>query len=307
MIDILATLEGLGLEGSVRGDEFVSTCPMHYKRVGREDHSPSWSINVDTGLFHCFSCGYRGSIYTLISDVKGVPFAEAKTLTIRPDMQTVVSRMPDAYVPLKRAEPMSESRLGRFVTPPRWARARRALSKDATDLYGLRWELQSESWIIPIREAHTGELWGWQEKSETERIFRNFPTGVKKSRCLFGYDVFVGGRMVVVESPLDAVRLFSEGIPGAVATYGAVVSKAQLHLMTAADEVVFALDNPFIDDAGKKSSIELLTETKGLLKSVRFFDYSGVDAKDPGDMTRDEIEHGIERAKSRAYGKKAVL
>lgn len=306
MIDVLTTVEGLGLEGSIRGDEYVSTCPMHYKRVGRDDHSPSWSINVDTGLHSCFSCGYRGSIYTLISDLRGVTFDEAKNLTIRPDVRTTVSRIPDSYIHVRKAE-MGESRLGKFTTPPRWARGRRRLSRESCETYGLLWDLTGESWIIPIRHPHTNALMGWQEKSETQRIFRNYPTGVKKSKCLFGYDVFPGGRMVVVESPLDAVRLHSEGLPGAVATYGAVVSRAQLLLMTAADEVVFALDNPFVDDAGKKSSIQLLTETKGVLKSVRFFDYSGVDAKDPGDMTHDQIEHGIQHAKSRAYGDGAVL
>lgn len=306
MIDVLNTLDGLGLEGTVRGDEFVSTCPMHYKRVGREDHSPSWSINLDTGLFHCFSCGYRGSLYTLIVDLKGISFDEAKTLTARPDLRSTVARMPDRYIPVQRTETMSEARLGQFTVPPRWARSRRRISKPSSEHYGLRWDLSSESWIIPIREAHTGSLLGWQEKSESERIFRNFPTGVKKSKTLFGYDVFPGGRMVVVESPLDAVRLHSEGVIGAVATYGAIVSKAQLLLMTAADDVVFALDNPLVDDAGKKASVQLLTETKGVLKSVRFFDYSGIDAKDPGDMTHDEIERGIQHAKSRAFGPKAV-
>jgi hypothetical protein len=307
VIDVLTTLEGLGLEGTVRGDEFVSTCPMHYKRVGREDSSPSWSINIDTGLFHCFSCGYRGSIYTLIADLKGVSFAEAKTLTVKPDVQATIARIPDAYIKPFKAEPISESRLGRFTTPPRWARNRRKVSKEACELYGVLWDLQSEQWIIPIREPYTNNLLGWQEKAETTRVFRNFPTGVKKSRTLFGYDVFVGGRMLVVESPLDAVRCHTEGITGAVASYGARISRAQILLMAAADEVVFALDNPFVDDAGKKSSIELLTETKGVLKSVRFFDYSDTDAKDPGDMTVEQIVHGVLHAKSRAYGEKAVL
>lgn len=256
---------------------------------------------------NCFSCGYRGSVYSLIVDLRGVTFEEAKTLTIRPDIRTTVARIPEAYIKPHKAEPISESRLGRFTIPPRWARNRRKVSKEACELYGVRWDLQSDQWIIPIREPYTNNLMGWQEKAETTRVFRNFPTGVKKSRTLFGYDVFPGGLMVVVESPLDAVRLHSEGITGAVASYGARISRAQIHLMSAADEVVFALDNPFVDDAGKKASIELLTETKGVLKAVRFFDYSDVDAKDPGDMTHDEIERGIQRAKSRAYGERAVL
>jgi DNA primase len=59
MIDVLATLERLGIEGKESGDEYVARCPMHAARTGREDSHPSWSINLQTGLFLCFSCGYR--------------------------------------------------------------------------------------------------------------------------------------------------------------------------------------------------------------------------------------------------------
>lgn len=307
MIDVESTLYALGVEGRSNGDEFNGHCPMHFKRTGREDAHPSWSINLSTGLFNCFSCGYRGSLVTLIADIKGVDFDTAKTMTVKPDIMASVSRIPGAYTSVPRPEPMSESRLSRYAVPPKWARARRNLTREAALLYGVRWNYEDDSWIIPIRNPDDNSLIGWQEKCETSRVFRNFPTGIKKSTTLFGYDVFVGGRMIVVESPLDAVRLSSEGVPGAVATYGAIVSKKQILLMSAADEIVFALDNPLMDSAGRKASIQLLTETKGVLRSVRFFDYAGINAKDPGDMTPDQIIRGISRAKSRAYGERAVI
>ena len=306
MVDVEATLYALGIEGRTSGDELTGNCPMHVRRTGREDVHPSWSINLRSGLFNCFSCGYRGSIVTLISDIKGVDFESAKSLTVKPDLMSSVSRIPGAYTSVPRPEPMSESRLSRFSVPPKWARQRRTLTRDSALIYGVRWNFDEDSWIIPIRDAADNSLLGWQEKSETTRSFRNFPTGIRKSTTLFGYDVFSGGRMVVVESPLDAVRLWSEGVTGAVATYGAIVSKSQILLMSAADEIVFALDNPLVDLAGRKSSVQLLTETKGVLRSVRFFDYSGLTAKDPGEMSLDEITLGIKRAKSRAYGERAI-
>ena len=307
MINVEATLTALGIEGTLRGSELSAPCPMHEDRVGRPDANPSWSINIDTGLFNCFSCGYRGSVITLIADVKKVTFDEAKTLTIKPDLQSSIAKIPGAYHSYPKPEVISEATIHRFNFPPLWARNKRHLTKEACEYYGVRWDFLSDSWIIPIRDPFDNSLLGWQEKSETERAFKNFPVGVKKSRTLFGYDIFTGGRMVVVESPLDAVRLTSDGVTGAVATYGAIVSKQQIMLMSAADEVVFALDNPYKDDAGRKASVQLLTETKGVLKSVRFFDYSGTDAKDPGDMTHAEIARGIAFARSRAYGSKAVL
>jgi len=307
VVDIEQTLEALGIEGRVSGNEFVGHCPMHLARTGREDGHPSWSINLGTGLFLCFSCGYRGSVITLISDLKGVSFDVAKTLTVKPDMQATVLKIPAAYVAVHANPTLSDARLQKFTVPPAWARRRRHLTTESCALYGVRWDPTNELWITPIRKPTTNELLGWQEKGETHRVFRNFPTNVKKSQTLFGYDVFEGGRMIVVESPLDAVRLHASGVQGAVAAMGAVVSKAQILLMSAADEVVFCMDNPATDKAGRVSSLSLLHDTKGVLKSVRFFNYNGIDAKDPGDMTEAQIDQGISDAKSRAYGERAIL
>lgn len=301
-VDVLATLERLGIEGKESGDEFVAPCPKHFERTGRNDAHPSWSINLHTGLFLCFSCGYRGSLYTLVMDLEGVSDIEvAKDFVIRGNLQNTLARIPGAYRPVINRAGLPESRLGAYTSPPAWALRSRHVTAAACEHYGVLWSTYDESWILPIRD-HDGLLLGWQEKSQTSRHFRNFPTGVKKSDTLFGYHKFSGGQMVVVESPLDAVRLHSEGVVGAVATYGAIVSRKQIQLMTAADEVVMALD---ADEAGRKASRELLQSTRGVLKAVRFFTYDGR-AKDPGDMTPDQIRTGIEAAKSRVLGEAAL-
>lgn len=301
MIDVSATLERLGIQGTESGGEFVAACPMHEKRTGRKDGHPSWSINLDTGLFFCFSCGYRGTVYTLVMDLEGVVIEDARDFVVKGNLQSAISRIPGPYHPGPEDDTMPEFRLSAFDRPPRWAMRERNLSAEACEHFGVLWDSYDESWILPIRKPQ-GQLLGWQEKGQTSRRFRNFPTGVKKSLSLFGYHKFSGGQMVVVESPLDAVRLYTEGIPGAVATYGAIISRAQIQLMTAADEVVMALD---ADEAGRKASRELLRSTKGVLKAVRFFSYDGT-AKDPGDMTADSIACGITSAKSRVLGEAAL-
>lgn len=301
-MSIESTILALGIEGTLRGSEFVALCPAHEARTGSPDTNPSWSINVDTGLFLCFSCGYRGSLVTLISDIRGIPADEAKSLIVKPELATTMSRITAPYISIQPPKTLPEGRLSRYTDPPRWARTKRRISEAACHAFGVRWDFTNDSWILPIRRPSDSALLGWQVKSESERAFSNFPTGVPKSTTLFGYDIFTGGRMVVVESPLDAVRLWSDGFHAAVATYGAIVSKAQVVLMTAADEVVFALDNPRIDDAGRKANERLLVDTKGVLKNVTFFEYGDADAKDPGDMSAADIDAGLRRARSRAYG-----
>lgn len=300
-MDVVATLERLGIEGRESGDEFIAACPMHLKRTGREDSHPSWSINLSTGLFNCFSCGYRGSLFTLVMDLQGVPTVEeAKTFVVKGNLPSALARIPGPYIPVTH-DSMPEYRLAAFSKAPRWAMRVRHLTAEACEHYGVLWDHREESWILPIRDPE-GRLLGWQEKSQVDRRFRNFPTGVKKSSTLFGYNRFAGGQMVVVESPLDAVRLRSAGIEGAVASFGAVISKAQIMLMSAADEVVMAMD---ADDAGRKASRHLLQETRGVLKAVRFFSYL-TEAKDVGDMDEEFIHSGIANAKSRVLGEAAL-
>jgi hypothetical protein len=299
VIDVLGTLTRLGIEGRNAGREFIAQCPMHRERTGREDQNPSWNINTQTGLHMCFSCGYKGSLVSLIRDLHGdvADIEQAHEWLGRPSLPKHVT-LPDLTKVIVGPRALDEALLGKFTAPPEWALTARQLTREACEIYGVLWAPYTDSWILPIRDPYTFGLMGWQEKSQTTRHFRNHPLGVKKSRTLFGLNAFTSGRMIVVESPLDAVRLYSEGITGGVAVFGAVVSAKQLMLLSR-DEVVFALDN---DDAGRKSCEQLLRETKGVLRSVRFFNYNGIGAKDIGDMSRDLIVQGIESARSRAHG-----
>ncbi len=46
-------------------------CPFH------EDRNPSFSLNLESGLFHCFGCGVGGDIFTFYQKLKGVSFQDA--------------------------------------------------------------------------------------------------------------------------------------------------------------------------------------------------------------------------------------
>jgi CHC2 zinc finger/Toprim-like len=299
-IDVEKTLSGLGIRGSVAGDEFLAQCPMHFERTGKEDRNPSWSINLDSGVFHCFSCGYKGTIHRLISDLKGVSVEEASTLVIKPDLS--VSDLPGPNLKVKKSG-ISESILARFEPPPEWALEAKRLTREACQEYEVLWNPDTNSWITPIRAPYTNTLLGWQEKGQLDRYFNNYPAiTLKKSSALFGLNRFKGGRMVVVESPLDAVLLRTFGVEGGVSTMGVRVSNAQLDLMSVADAVVFALDNPNVDEQGAAATKELYDRTKGKLRNVYFFDYGTSLKKDPGDMSDIDIILGLANARSRIEG-----
>lgn len=313
--EVEAVLLRLHIEpDTFRGDEILALCPGHEGRTGRRDNNPSWSVNTESGVHHCFSCGFKGSLLTLVAEV-----LQLKTDWDRLDLDAAkawlrkhtdvdlealakqLSEMKDAYIAITKPVGMSEARLAIFDDAPDWALKARGLTAESAAAYGVRYKLDGDQWITPIRDE-AGKLMGWQEKGQLDRHFFNRPAGIQKSRSLFGLNAWQSGTMIVVESPLDAVRIHSVGIPGAVATYGALVSDEQLNMMRRADRLIFALDNPRVDDAGAKALRDLVKRTRTMGMECRFFDYQHTRAKDPGDMTPKEIEQGVNKARHMAYG-----
>jgi DNA primase len=317
--DVESALLRLGIEVDQRGDELLGLCPMHLERTGKSDLNPSWSINSETGVHHCFSCGYKGTLLTLVAEIKDfntqwdrLDFDAAKDWlrsNIEVNFDLLARQLEDAkeaYVPVQRLLEMSEARLAVFDSiPPEWALEARDLTADGCTKHGVKWDTRQNAWITPIRNPDTHKLLGWQEKGQLNRYFRNRPMGVEKSRTLFGLDVWRGGTMIIVESPLDVVRLSSLGIDGGISTFGASVSTIQKNQMRQAEKLIIAFDNAKIDSAGLKASQDMLEHCKTTGLECRFFNYEDSGYKDIGDMPEQLIYQGIVNAKHYVYGEAA--
>ena len=276
-------------------------------------------MNSVTGVHHCFSCGYKGTLITLVAEVQ-----EMKTSWGRLDLDAAkdwlranvevdfeqlskqLEDMRESYVSLDRPVEMSEARLAVFDEVPEWALQARSLTKEACWAYGVMWDRRQEDWITPIMNAETHKLLGWQEKGQSNRVFRNRPTGVKKSTTLFGLDTWLGGTMIVVESPLDVIKLASLKLSQGVSTFGASVSSEQVALFRKAEKLIFAFDNPSIDKAGEKASKEMLALSKDAGFECWFFNYTSTGIKDIGDMDYEQVQYGITKAKHCVFGEKAI-
>lgn len=75
VLDTLQITFGLN-DGKVRGDEYVIHCvnPKH------NDPNPSTGVNLDTGYWHCFSCGIGGDLLDLGKHVMHMPQRQIKEL-----------------------------------------------------------------------------------------------------------------------------------------------------------------------------------------------------------------------------------
>jgi DNA primase len=320
---VLNALE-IDVEHIDRETEYYALCPGHKSRTGKADHKPSWSINVDNGVHNCYSCGFAGTLVTLVAFVKnlytthGVYDYEAAKGWLENLIEFSVEGVADQlnkarnnYLRMPKPVPMTEARLGLFDTPPRWALKARGVTQAGAEKYGVLWDNTSNSWILPIRHnTQDFPLMGWQQKGETKRLFLNRPPNMKKSRTIFGIE-HIGthdGLHGIVESPLDAVRLWSatKGEVLGLATCGAKISDPQMDIIRSLPSVLSAYDNPKIDPAGFKASKQLLEASQETGFDLSFFAYGETGAKDPGEMEDDEILDAVSGRVHSVFGRRAL-
>ena len=288
--DLAELLSSAGVEIRSAGErEITGKCPVHVRTTGKEDRSPSWSINAETGLWICFSCGAKGTLSMLLAELIG---SDASWDVQKFIIQHSMNRLNNKTHEVVDAPIVNINEYARFERVSDKRCAHRNLDPDLVFQYGVRWNPNRKTWAIPI-VSPSAELKGWQEKRSGSVL--NYPTGVEKSKTLFGIERFRSHTAVLVESPLDIIRfaaVFSR--PQALASFGAHVSDTQLSLLTdVADCVIVAMDN---DDAGLAASKKIYKRISTPRRGIRWWNYKGTDAKDIGDMTDEEIERGLTTA-----------
>jgi len=314
VIDVEKTLLSLDLKlYSQRCAEVQGLCPMHKERTGKEDHNPSWWINTETGAHICFSCGYKGNVYTLVKDLTGMTLTGAKAF-IREKTHSPIDHLmkrlqdlPQYISPSDEAIGMSEANLAVYTDVPDIELKKRFLTREAVNAHGVLWDEKNSTWILPIRDPYDSSLLGWQEKGARGRFFKNQPAGVKKSHTVFGVEIMddelINSTLIIVESPLDAVRLTGLGHQ-AISTFGSTISEDQAKIMRRAPKLIAAFDN---DKAGHAANEQMHTLSNKYGMELSYFNYTGIDVKDVGDMTEEEIQRGIKTARTSVLGKAAYL
>jgi len=285
-LNLTATLEQAGI---VPARETAKEIFAHCPNPDHDDKHPSWSINKTTGLHSCFSCHYRGTLTQLLVDLTGsAPEDLETTLHQQAFLRTMteVRERPEEVITPEITEWMLEHQLG--DVPQRLLEVRH-LRRAAIDRYQVRWEADTRRWVLPIRND-LGALLGVQYRQKG--IVTTQPTGMEKSKGLFGYQQALPyDYAVLVESPLDSVRLFGLGIPS-VSSLGAWVSKDQVRMMARAFAyVVLALDD---DEAGHSAAdiaVPMFRRQGCATMSWNYAnltDEDGKKAKDVGDVADDD-------------------
>ncbi|MGC3598817.1 CHC2 zinc finger domain-containing protein, partial [Enterococcus faecium] len=53
------------------GKNYLGLCPFH------EERTPSFSVEEDKQIFHCFGCGKGGNVFSFLQELEGLSFPEA--------------------------------------------------------------------------------------------------------------------------------------------------------------------------------------------------------------------------------------
>lgn len=289
--DLADVLNELGVEVyKIHGDEINGRCPVHHKVKGRESERFSWYINVDSGLWHCFTCGARGNLSQLLSELTADPGSLWKVQSHL--IMTGLRRLnkEEAGYDQSVREDVDWSTYAKFAELPQSVLNFRQIDPDVAHRFGVRWDTEEKATITPI-VSPLGELRGWQAK-KTGWV-RNRPEGVNKSTTLFGIERAFGDIGVLVESPLDVVRFHSvcdDMNMNCVSSFGANVSDEQVKLLSLRfRRLIVALDNDKAGEAESRRLSKLLSFRDG----VRWWNYAPDDPKDIGEMTDAQILRGL--------------
>jgi len=292
--DVQSAVRQLGIEPArITGDEIWARCPGHPRLLGRQDRNVgSWSVNAKTGQHFCYACGFGGSFLSLVKWVTGYEQGEAKGWIVKHGLRLEMEAAPEESG--EYAPQVDEASLVLFTSVPRLELERRNLSRESARHYGILWDYREDRWVLPIRMPD-GTLLGWQYKDAQGT--ENYPAGMQKRHTLFGIDVVEPKTLILVESPLDAVRIHSVGYDGAVASVGSYVRPEQIDLIDdRSTSLLLAMDD---DPAGWKSAEKIYHALRHRM-SIFAFNYDAAepteDQKDPGDMDDEQIVAGIENA-----------
>jgi DNA primase len=272
-------LSDKGIKFSVKGQDALISClnPEH------DDSNPSLRVDRVTGIMHCFSCGFKGNLFTYYGAPESpleVRIHRIKEKIAKSRAQTVGIQLPEDRIEWKG---------GPF----------RNISEATLKIWqAFTWNVPKfEGRIIfPIRDitGKTVALLGRKISGMTDKYYI-YPQGVEMPFCPAKVKP-INNRVILVEGIFDALNLWDNGLKNTVCCFGTQqMNWVKLSLLKL--QGVQGIDIMFDgDEAGMKAAeaIRGLAETMEL--SVQHIKLS--DGQDPGNFNPDEIR----RLKKQLYG-----
>lgn len=326
-----------GVRPSKGGVELTSVCPWCNKYGGFYVNAESGAFVC----FKCRDeqPSQGKAIYPLVAHVEGITIEQARARALR-GLSFARRKMPRATLldhirALRGKEAIEEQAdvcapLPRKVIPcfsekrkrqwmvPRYLKRQYGIERETVAKFGLGY-IDGKCWypedaesdeqmqvgdriFIPIR-CPSGE--SWTARDYTGRGFPKYlnPPNIDNRRLLLGWEhVKVGGDIVLVEGPMDAIKMHQHGLP-ALALLGKNLSKEQLALLSRwpPDSAITIMLDPEEEIAPVEVAIQLQVRFK------RVYIAKLPDDVDPGSSTPEQAKRAYDRSKQFKGGRVARL
>ena len=268
---VIDLLEERRLEFKSSGRDYLVKCinPEH------DDKHPSMRIDNITGVFNCFSCGFKGNIFKVF----GAPenYLDVKRQRLKDTIEekrasSVGLSFPKGYIP--------------YVGDWRGVKPETYKYFDAFTHHDAQFVGRM---VFPIRDI-TGKVVGFNGRDMTytkipkylihpaQAVMPLYPASVKS----------IKGRVILVEGIFDMINLFDKGLFNTICCFGTnKVTTDKLAILKMQD--IMGVDIIFDgDDAGRKGAEDLkfLAESAGLV--TRNVDLE--QNSDPGSLTEIQVQ-----------------
>jgi DNA primase len=139
------------------GKNYIGSCPFH------QDKTPSFTVNPDKKLFHCFGCNEGGDLFQFLMKIERIDFTEALA---RLAAQTGVPIRRERASPLQKLKELNERVCLYFQTnlvSPAGQKAReylrqRGFSKEITEKFRLGYALPRWDDLVKKFPEHAAAL-----------------------------------------------------------------------------------------------------------------------------------------------------
>lgn len=277
-MDLLAYEDLTGYKLRDTRDNWKSLCPVH------DESTPSFYIHKETYLCHCFGCGVKGMLDTVLAKALEMDIREIREQLDLPHLLSRPIRIEPTEYKFKR------SLLAPF---PRVSQhphlKKRGFKSDTVMLAHTQWDEKRRRLVFPLRSLG-GVVDGAAGRATRTQDSKWYFYGNTKTGHILYQPLDTLRLDIIVEGIFDCLWLFQHGYTGSAALMGSWATMPQINLIKRnTDEVLLFLDN---DEPGRMGQEYLAKELKSTVK-VTFAVYPK-GKKDPQELTTDELHTAIQ-------------
>jgi DNA primase len=252
-----------------KGGDFIIKClnPEH------ADRNPSLRVDQITGIFNCFSCEFKGNLFTHFGE--------------KPNYLQLRRELLKKKIREKRAESIGLAfPEGAMPYVGNWRDIKPETYKKFEAFIHSGSDYLSRV-VFPIRDR-TGKIVAFQGRHTSMGIpkYLNLPAGAKMP--LFPIVKPIQGSVILVEGIFDMLNLHDKGLTNAICCFGVknvTDDRLSMLAMQGVDNIDIFLDNDAAGQAASDRIIELCDNAKLTNRNIKF----GNKEQDAGSLTQSQV------------------